>query len=643
MKHKSVLAFFSIFLMLMIPRFPLDEVVVASPGTIRVPQDFSTIQAAINNATPGDTILVAAGTYHEHLVVNKSVSIVGEDRMTTIIDGDGTGHVVYVNASGVEVKRFTIQDGSVSPPYSCIYVHPSSSGNRFSENRIFYSYYGIYLHISGDNIIDKNIIIDADQTGLYVFNSRNNTIHDNSMGNNFYGCHLSNSTNNTLTRNDISGGKYAIYLTNSTNNTIEDNRNVSGPHTGIRLYSSSHNYIINNPQIHPAGWGVYIEHDSCFNVVSGNTFRNSGIGIYSILSENNIISGNTIRDNDDGINFYRCAHNNISHNLITRNGRRGIHLSGLLDGSHYNTIAENTITFNGEKGIDSWYSDYNIFDNNTIAYNEQFGVWLSKSSFNTFRNNSLINSTYCFGVGGDTLNHFLHDVDTSNTIDGKPIYYLVNQSNVLIDPAGFPEIGFLAVVNSENVTVEDITVTSNVQGILFAHTFNSTVKRVNAVDNRIGIRLYSSDNNTIVESTMTGGVYGIRMWWSDNNTIYRNNFKNNEIQAELFESFNNTWDNGCDGNYWTSYAGDDLDGDGVGDTLLPHLGIDYYPLMGEYWNRGDVNHNGVIDISDVVIVTSVYRSRPKDPDWNCHGNVIKDDIIDISDVVAVTSQYRKTL
>lgn len=63
--------------------------------------------------------------------------------------------------------------------------------------------------------------------------------------------------------------------------------------------------------------------------------------------------------------------------------------------------------------------------------------------------------------------------------------------------------------------------------------------------------------------------------------------------------------------------------------------------MGEYWNRADINHNGVVDIEDVVIVTSVYRSQPEDPDWNCHANVIKDDIIDISDVVAVTGHYRE--
>ena len=55
---------------------------------IVVPDQYSTIQAAINHANDGDTISVRAGVYYEHVVVNKTVALVGENKETAVIDGN---------------------------------------------------------------------------------------------------------------------------------------------------------------------------------------------------------------------------------------------------------------------------------------------------------------------------------------------------------------------------------------------------------------------------------------------------------------------------------------------------------------------------------------------------------------------------
>jgi len=73
----------------------------AAPSTITVPDDYPTIQQAINAASPGDTIFVRNGTYHENVLVNKTVNLIGENNQTTIIDAGGVGTVIRVSASGL--------------------------------------------------------------------------------------------------------------------------------------------------------------------------------------------------------------------------------------------------------------------------------------------------------------------------------------------------------------------------------------------------------------------------------------------------------------------------------------------------------------------------------------------------------------
>ena len=81
-----------------------------SDGVVQVPEEVPTIQQAIDASSNGDTVLVAAGTYYENIEINKEIAIIGEDRSTTIIDGDSSGSVVYFGSnagSGALLKDFT--------------------------------------------------------------------------------------------------------------------------------------------------------------------------------------------------------------------------------------------------------------------------------------------------------------------------------------------------------------------------------------------------------------------------------------------------------------------------------------------------------------------------------------------------------
>lgn len=94
------------------------KVAEAEPKTIVVPDDYPTIGWAISNASEGDAIFVKSGIYNEIFLINKSLSLVGEDKETTIIKAHNPEIVVSIRQDGVYVTGFTILAGETPNPKS---------------------------------------------------------------------------------------------------------------------------------------------------------------------------------------------------------------------------------------------------------------------------------------------------------------------------------------------------------------------------------------------------------------------------------------------------------------------------------------------------------------------------------------------
>ena len=75
--------------------------------------NYTSIQAAINalETLDGHVIFVEKGTYFEHVTVDKSLTLLGEDREATIIDGNLTGNVIWITKDHVNIRGFTIRRG----------------------------------------------------------------------------------------------------------------------------------------------------------------------------------------------------------------------------------------------------------------------------------------------------------------------------------------------------------------------------------------------------------------------------------------------------------------------------------------------------------------------------------------------------
>ena len=116
--------------------------------------DYIHIQDAINATNSGDKVYVYSGYYHENLIINKNISLTGEDKTNTTIDGDGKD-VVSIFANNIEISGFTIKNGK-----NGIIINESSE-NTITENTITDNEYGLYIdNKSSNNTIYKNNFIN---------------------------------------------------------------------------------------------------------------------------------------------------------------------------------------------------------------------------------------------------------------------------------------------------------------------------------------------------------------------------------------------------------------------------------------------------------------------------------------------------
>jgi len=218
----------------------------------------------------------------------------------------------------------------------------------------------------------------------------------------------------------------------------------------------------------------------------------------------------------------------------------GINLDGRSNVTIKNTNIEGF--YGGYGGIRLYKSSNNSIVGNNITANSWYGIVLYESSNNILRNNRMVDNGVNFGVVGYTLSDFINDVDTSNTVDGKPIYYWINKQDMAVPL----EVGYVALVNCTRITVQNLNLTKNWQGVLLAATTNSTITQNNITKNQEsftqGILLWNSWNNTISGNNITAiGDTGLELYQSSNNRIVSNNITNNgRFGIYLYESSNNT-------------------------------------------------------------------------------------------------------
>lgn len=228
--------------------------------TILVPIDYLTISEAVANAYPGDSIHVKSGVYYENLIVNKSLSIAGEDRESTIVIGTGGVErgmqtVFTLAANDVLISGFAITSLNYSnPSQHATGISVEGDNCNITGNNLTNLYYGVFCSVQSSIIISNNNINDNFKDGIrFCGGSQNYIINNNITGNTQSGIAIEGYSNiiskNTIENNNRAigvGSSYSVIFGNS----LADNKE-SG------LYFAGSNNIICGNDISRNKWGVY--------------------------------------------------------------------------------------------------------------------------------------------------------------------------------------------------------------------------------------------------------------------------------------------------------------------------------------------------------------------------------------------------
>lgn len=510
----------------------------AETFTVGEGKTYSSITDAISAANSSDVILVSDGNYSGNWVIDKEITIISENGSAdTIIEATSqTSHLFNITADNVVIRGFKITGPTNS---SSIYIS-SVSNCTVSDNNISESYTGIYCNdVSDSNFVNNTIT--SNTYGVFLDNSFNNTLVNNTMMSNdynfgIYGTILDHFINYIDTTNLVNGKLLyylldqadvqvpadagQVYAINSTNITVKD-ITMSGGSEGI-LFAYTDNSRIENVTVSQNNYGIILfKSDS--NIIDNINANENHWGVFFKNSTNNGLSGSVISSNGwDGISLYSSSEmNTIDNNTISSNGCDGIY----LDNSGNNTLSNNTVTDNPEIGINLLASVDNHIIGNAVNNNSYGGIYLDRSINNTLMDNTMVSNRYNFGIAGTSPGDYFQNIDTSNLVDGKALYCLVDQADMLIPP----DAGQVYVLNSTNITLKDAEISKAYDGVFFVGTDNSTIENVTVSDSLYGIRLSGSSSNVISDIRSSNNLVGMIAESSDNITLSQSNVNSNHF------------------------------------------------------------------------------------------------------------------
>ncbi len=435
------------------------EVIYVEPG--------DSIQAAVNNSTSGDFIVVKAGDYRENLIVNVSgITVISEPENSggvRIRARDKNSSVFHLIADNVTIKGFniigsaeifsTLEESDLKGPYDSG-NYSTDSGNYSTDSGNYSTDSGNYSTDYGNNSSkpeseeaynsgsEKSISgwdgSSCPQAGFCLEKANNCTIEGNSIFDNKYGVYLQSSMNSTISNNTFF--RNGIWLDEGCskvlliNNKIEEGGISIGAHCwenivfqnmlskgkGISIACCGGNNLVLRNEIINCSTGVDIYDVQARTFLRDNRITNCDYGIYLIFVFDSRVDNNTISNCSTGIYLREDCHNNeLANNTVASSNESGIYL---LDASSENRI-------------------YNNYFNNTVnakVEKTEGNIWnATKTSGTNVVEGPYLGGNFWANLNGTGFSQITNDTDSDGICD---LPYNINGSDFDYLPLSTPPV-----------------------------------------------------------------------------------------------------------------------------------------------------------------------------------------------------------
>ena len=412
-----------------------------------------------------------------------------------LIDGQNSAHLIDIKNSRVD---FTITGCELYNDYSwvsCIHLENVTNGIIYDNDCYSYQYWstdGIKLYDSSENFISDNYIQDSEDGITLSGDCDKNDLSRNEIQDcEDYGIYIgTDSSNNTVDKNMISSNRelyerchYGIYIEGVENN-ITRNIITSTRYEGIKS----------------EGGSTYIAQNDISEVVGG---------IFSYDSYGDIIYNNTVHDVFNptnpgyfGIRALSGGGHKIIKNTIERISEAGI----ILENSDNNDVIDNVIDSCIHAGIYLGNSQNFNISNNVVTNVTEFGMSLVNSESGEVSDNNLYGSGY--NVDGDVASMTSLDMDTSNLVNDKPLYFY--EGTVGINNAMVSNAGQIICYSCIGIDISNLIFKSCSLGTAFYHCSILDLANIQSSLNNIqGIKAISCNFTEIVGSNFSNNALGM--------------------------------------------------------------------------------------------------------------------------------------
>lgn len=344
----------------------LGAAVEADAATIHVPDDYTVIQDAVDNANEGDTIRIRPGTYDQSFEVDKAISVIGQSKDTTIINSDAP-ITVLVTSDDVLISRMRFR---LATTHAGLYIeHCRNVTVRdviCRNNNV-----GIWVQGGGGHTFERVTCYLNDNEGIFLNGTDDNVYIDGFCGYNTIGAKVTGGDNNTFDRTVIRFNSNSGYAFISEHTVLMDNIMVRDCRiygnggdaglgaSGIRGDNVDNLWVLNCSIYDNEGQGIiikpYFTHTSRVHIKDTNSSSNKYHGISLQLVNYVYIEDCILMDSrlSGGIYIWRAYGESLIANCTIKNNLGiGTFESGLTTRHNKNQLIYNcTITDHPMYGI----------------------------------------------------------------------------------------------------------------------------------------------------------------------------------------------------------------------------------------------------------------------------------------------------